>query len=81
MHYAGWWVEDNPVILKEMIMTAFPRISNGTMSADNVKQTSLNCIRAMSQLTRLSEDEPNPLTETTINALRATPAGAKTKTE
>jgi MFS family permease len=59
LHDNGWWVDDNPALIKEMIMTAFPRCSGpaDTLTVDELEPSILNAMRAMNKLVKMQEGD------------------------
>ena len=58
---AGYRVDDSPFVMKQMIMSAFPRIMKSSdhneSTPDNIEQTVLNFVRVYNHY---MEEEENP---------------------
>ena len=57
LHDNGYWADDNPSIIKEMIMTAFPRVSGpmDTLTVDEMGPGMLNFMRAINKIIKSQE--------------------------
>ena len=57
---SGYWVDDNPNSMKQMIMSAFPPLNDGTWTEDNMLPSMLKVVRIMNKHIEL-QSEATPL--------------------
>ncbi len=55
----GYWTDDNPAVMKQMIMAAFPPINDGEITADNLLPSLIKMLKFTNKLIELV-DEPAP---------------------
>jgi len=53
----GYWADDNPAIMKEMIMAAFPHVSDPVLTEDNIESALVKGLRVINRLVQLAEDQ------------------------
>mmetsp|Transcript_46454 Transcript_46454/g.129429 ORF Transcript_46454/g.129429 Transcript_46454/m.129429 type:complete len:728 (+) Transcript_46454:189-2372(+) len=53
----GWWADDNPMVMKELIMSAFPHVSDPEITADTIESTIVKSLRVMNRNIDLAEDQ------------------------